>query len=143
MVHYKKKYPNGNKGELIKLRKMHFGSYEHQLDKKPYGACVLKRKAIAELIMAKLHQYDSLYYHLIAYCIMPNHVHFLADFSKQLEGQDLLLNDEELNYTQLHKVMQYIKGGSAREINLQLLLALVLSLIDSLKYLLSVITSLE
>jgi len=29
--------------------------YEYQLDKKPYGSCVLKRREVAEIIMAKLH----------------------------------------------------------------------------------------
>jgi REP element-mobilizing transposase RayT len=52
---------------------------------------------------------------------MPNHVHFLANFERQLlDKNKFQLNHEELNYKQLSKIMQYIKGGSAREINLHL-----------------------
>ncbi|MCK5830567.1 MAG: transposase [Methylococcales bacterium] len=45
-------------------------------------------------------QKDSVLYELIAFCIMPNHVHFLI---KPLDN--------------LARVMQLIKGGSAKLIN--------------------------
>jgi len=116
----KKQFPTDYKKRLTTPRKLHFKNYEHQLDTSPYGSCILRQPKIAQIVVDKLKQYDGKYYDLLCYCIMPNRVHFLADFSRQLEGKDWLLDDEDLNYTQLDKVMKYIKGGSARSINLAL-----------------------
>ena len=57
-------------------------------------------------------------YDLITYCIMPNHVHVLMDFSRQIVDKEGFYRDEiPENYTQLDKVMKLIKGGSAYEAN--------------------------
>lgn len=105
--------------QLIYHRKKLFTKYEHQLDTQPYGSCILNQPSIANIIIERLKQYDGQYYDLKTYCIMPNHVHFLADFSRQLVDKDnFWLDETELNYVQLNRVMQYIKGGSARYINL-------------------------
>ncbi len=102
-------------------RKRMFGKYEQQLEDKPYGECILKNAAAANLMVEKIREFDGKYYDLWAFCVMPNHVHALLDFSRQLidEDQILLLNEPE-EYKQLDYVMMLIKGGSARTINLAL-----------------------
>src|SRR5882757_8368796 len=39
------------------------------------GACWLARPDIAELVEAALFYFDNDRYHLLSWCIMPNHVH--------------------------------------------------------------------
>jgi REP element-mobilizing transposase RayT len=43
------------------------------------GCCVLRHPVIAELVQDSLLQFDSERYHIIAWCIMPNHVHVLLE----------------------------------------------------------------
>jgi putative transposase len=42
-----------------------------------HGACHLRREDIAAIVEAALHHFDATRYDLIAWCIMPNHVHTL------------------------------------------------------------------
>ena len=58
---------------------------------------------VLELLSDFLKRKDEVLYELIAFCIMPNHVHFLI---KPLD--------------KLARVMQLIKGGSAKLINEQM-----------------------
>ncbi|MFK7948276.1 MAG: transposase [Saprospiraceae bacterium] len=115
----KEQFPADYEKRLQIERKRQFVKYEKVLDKNPIGQCILNIPQVATTVSEKLKQYHDKYYSLIAYCIMPNHVHFLANFERQLlDNEQFRLNHEELEYTQLSQVMQYIKGGSAREINL-------------------------
>ena len=44
-----------------------------------YGACWLRQPAIATLVENALFHFDGQRYRLIAWCIMPNHVHVLIE----------------------------------------------------------------
>ena len=44
-----------------------------------YGACWLKQPAIADIVEDALLHWDGQRYRLLAWCIMPNHVHVLAE----------------------------------------------------------------
>ena len=94
----------------LKTQKYYFGKFDHQLDDKPYGECYLKKPEVAQIVKDKLHELDGQFYKLMAYCIMPNHVHLLLDFSVQLKNEDD-------NYVELWKVLKRIKGGTAVVIN--------------------------
>lgn len=99
----------------IKQLKYEFSfRYDKYLDQKRFENCFLKNKQVAAIVAGKLHQYDGEYYELEAYTIMPNHVHLLIDTSLQLEKEK---SDSDSKYTQLDKIMQLIKGGSAFEAN--------------------------
>ncbi|MBL6650676.1 MAG: transposase [Reyranella sp.] len=50
------------------------------------GACWLRRPEIAELTQDALLHFDSVRYRLLAWCIMPNHVHVVAEM---LDGHSL------------------------------------------------------
>jgi putative transposase len=43
-----------------------------------YGACVLRRLELAQLVADSLRHFDGVRYHLSDFVIMPNHVHLLA-----------------------------------------------------------------
>jgi putative transposase len=102
--------------QLAIERKRLFGHFEHQLDRQPYGSCVLRQPQVAYALLDKFLQYDRQWYDLQVCTVMPNHVHALMDFSCQVanaEAQAWTEND----YVQLDTVMRQIKGGSAFEIN--------------------------
>ncbi len=50
------------------------------------GACWLKQPRIAELVENTLLHFDGVRYRLLAWCIMPNHVHAIIE---QVEGEPL------------------------------------------------------
>jgi putative transposase len=103
--------------ELYKEHKRHFARVDHILDTIQYGPDWLKNPSVAESVKKKLHQYDTVNYELLAYCIMANHVHIVVDTAVQLDG--LTTNDTitSANYIQLHVALKHIKGGSARVSN--------------------------
>jgi len=43
------------------------------------GACYLRDERIAEIVQGALKHFDGVRYHLIAWCIMPNHLHVLIE----------------------------------------------------------------
>jgi REP element-mobilizing transposase RayT len=108
--------PIEQENQLVRLRKLIFGKYEVQLDGKPYGDCHMETPEVARIIFDKIKQYDGLYYQLHALSVMPNHVHFLADTSIQLDG-DADVDDMPPGYKQVNEWMKLIKGGSAYAIN--------------------------
>ncbi len=86
-----------NSKEAIELRKR-IEKYEDS----GHGACYLRDERIAALVAQALRQFDGQRYHLVAWCIMPNHVHVLI---QQIEGHPLA------------KVIQSWKSFTAHEAN--------------------------
>ena len=48
------------------------------------GSCTLRHPAMAAVMEETLHKFDSIRYRLLAWCIMPNHVHVLIQPSESL-----------------------------------------------------------
>ena len=116
--HLKKEFPDDYVYRLGDARRRDFTKYDHQLDSKSYGACYLKQQAVAEILTAKMQEYNGSLYDLQAFSIMPNHVHVLFSMATQVVGPDGSWPEEiPENYVQLDKVMQLIKGGSSYSIN--------------------------
>ena len=67
-----------------------------------HGSCVLEQAKLREIVVDSLHFYDGRGIDLDCYVVMPNHVHCVFALR---EGK------------KLEKVMQSIKGFSAREVN--------------------------
>jgi putative transposase len=67
-----------------------------------YGSCLLRETRCAALVEEALLQADAERYRLLAWCVMPNHVHVVA---QQIEG------------FRLGDVVQAWKSTSAHEIN--------------------------
>ena len=66
-----------------------------------HGSCLLREPTLAEAVAEQLRLHDGPWYDLIAYVIMPNHVHVLVRMRGVSIGQ----------------VVQVWKGASARAIN--------------------------
>ncbi|MBL7794853.1 MAG: hypothetical protein JNK77_21125 [Saprospiraceae bacterium] len=114
----KKEFPVDYERRIRDACKRNFGKYDHQLDKKPYGACYLRLPEVAEIVAAKLQQYDGTHYDLQVYTIMPNHVHVQFSMAPQLgEMPESWPDEAPTHYVQLNEIMQLIKGGSAYSIN--------------------------
>ena len=114
----KKLKGNIDRNDRYKLSKIIFKKYDHQLDNAPYGGCYLNIPEVAKIVTNKLHSLDGNLYDLIAYTIMPNHVHLLIDTSIQLvDENNFFLPEVPENYKQLDQIMKLIKGGSARQAN--------------------------
>jgi putative transposase len=84
-----------------------FGKLDEALAKQNMGTTWLKDKQIASLVVESLHYGDNRQYELDAYCIMPNHVHLVCT----------PLSQENKEYVAIAKIMQSIKGYTARKAN--------------------------
>jgi REP element-mobilizing transposase RayT len=67
-----------------------------------YGECFLKEQKIAEIVKNSLLKFDGERYKLIAWVIMPNHIHLLL---------------KSLNGWELNKILQSFKSFTASEAN--------------------------
>lgn len=113
----KVKKEDGHGDEIYREQKRYVARIERTLDGCQYGPDWLKNPTIAELVAKRIQDADGKGYELLAYCIMPNHVHLVVDTANQL---DTLQPDEAVtpgNYRQLYQTLGLIKGGSAFEAN--------------------------
>ena len=104
--------------EKLKILHKRFEDFEDHLDLFSYGQCHLKKLEVANILSKKILSFNGLYYTLLAYSIMPNHVHMIVDTSIQL-NKDWNYENEEIpkDYIQVNSWMQLIKGGSSFLIN--------------------------
>ena len=63
--------------EYSELKSEYFKLYDDYLDKALSGFAWLKVREIAEIVKASIHFRDGKEYSLIAYTIMPNHIHMV------------------------------------------------------------------
>ena len=99
-------------------QKRAFGRYDNHLDNNILGKFELAKPEAAEIMANKMLQYDGSLYDLLAFTIMPNHVHLLIDTSVQLiDENNLFLTEVPENYVPLFQIMKLIKGGGAFEVN--------------------------
>ncbi|MDX1910700.1 MAG: transposase [Saprospiraceae bacterium] len=96
---------------LYLLQRDYFRKLDASLDQCLCGATHLANPIIAGKITEQLRRFDHQWYRLLAYTIMPNHVHVLLDFSIQ---------SDKTAYVSLSEVMNRIKGASARNAHLAL-----------------------
>ncbi len=100
-IRQNKKLSEKEKNEaLYAEEKRFFGKYDKALEKYATHDDFLKKPEIAQIVADKMHEYDTKYYDLIAYCIMSNHVHLLFD-TANYENADM------------SQIMNLIKGNSA------------------------------
>jgi REP element-mobilizing transposase RayT len=63
--------------ERDKIRRFLFARVDEHLDS-GFGSCWMQRPAIAKLVADALKFFDGRRYDLLAWCVMPNHVHVVA-----------------------------------------------------------------
>lgn len=108
------KAPPELRGLLIhNERKRYFARYDALLDAIREGPDYLRQPDVADTVRKELHRFDGEFYDLLAYCIMPNHVHILIDTSLQLPANFDDADLDSLNYKPLDVIMKRIKGPSA------------------------------
>ena len=94
-------------------RKRFFAQYDALLDKCNSGPIYLANPEIAQIVSKELHRFDGHLYDLIAYSIMPNHVHVLFNTACQIpDGLDISLW-EMIEFEPLNSIMKRIKGPTA------------------------------
>ena len=112
----KEKYPHRHIHRIYQAQKRFFVQYDQVLDKAGFGACLLGKYEIAACLENTLFSLHRDLYELLAYSIMPNHVHLLIDTRIQLQRHEGDLHA----YQPLWRIMKRIKGSSSRAINQQL-----------------------
>ena len=85
-----------------------FGKWDDALDTSKTGIRHLANPKVAKLIVESLHFRDGKVYELIAYCIMPNHVHIVFTPLEENKGKCYPLS----------KIMHSLKRHTAHEANL-------------------------
>jgi len=108
---------NTLKTEKTILEKHLFAKFDEWLDACNRGPQWLKNERIARTVSEKIQELDGRRYRLIAYSIMPNHVHLLMnldDYDKTDEGN---LKGTTKNYP-LTDSLRLLKGSTARFCNI-------------------------
>ncbi len=96
--------------EAYREHRRMFGLWDQALDAAQSGPFWLRDSQIAELVAESLHHCDGKTYDLIAYCIMPNHVHTVYTPLPRADG----------TYHAMSAIMHSLKRYTAREPNLLL-----------------------
>lgn len=81
------------------------GRIEERLLNNGYGSCLFKKSELREVITSAIKHYSPSHYTIVAYVIMPNHVHLLVHFHSDINPE---------------RIMQSIKSYSSHQINLKL-----------------------
>lgn len=102
-----------NKYKIEKRFSIEYGNW---LDKSNTEKTWLYTPEIADILCKKIHEMDHRFYFLIAYCIMPNHVHLLI----QLRDGGQINHKGKTKTYPLADVLRLLKGSSARKCNLLL-----------------------
>jgi putative DNA methylase len=109
----------------LRVHKQMFLAYDHHLDQVD-KLDWLARPDVAPIIRENLYHHDGHKYHLLAYCIMPNHVHVLFQpiMTEDPEQSADRLPPEEVHSDEfsdkrspLAKIMHSLKSYTANRIN--------------------------
>ncbi|TPG67593.1 REP-associated tyrosine transposase [Hymenobacter nivis] len=84
--------------------KRFFGAFDAALDCATQGPCYLNCPAEAAIVQASLHFLDGPGYELLAYCLMPNHVHLVVHLPLE-------------TIAPLARTLQRLKSHTARQLN--------------------------
>jgi putative transposase len=128
VTNYKKEYeyelalieldkPPDMEEKIYKLQKIFFKKYDELLHAQKDGPHHFNNPDISQILAEQIMRFDDQWYETLAFSIMSNHCHWVADFSKQFDGLDPLEPITEHNYTQLFTVMKRIKGATSRYAN--------------------------
>ncbi len=88
---------------LEEEHKRYFGHFDNYLDKVITEIRWLSNSNVAEIVKNAILFYDQKEYDVIAFCIMPNHVHLIADMQRM--------------NVPLHSILQRVKSYSAVKAN--------------------------
>jgi REP-associated tyrosine transposase len=98
------------------IEEKYFERYDDYLDRHKTGPHWLQGENIAEIVIKETHIMDGSRYLLMAYCIMPNHVHLLI---KSLIKESASHRGRSAKYP-VAETLRLLKGRTARNCNLEL-----------------------
>lgn len=96
------------------IQKKHFGKYDAWLDRCENSPRWLEKAEIASIVANEIQRMKGERYSLIAYCIMPNHVHLLLELLSPIKAQ----HDGRTAKYPLTDTLRLLKGRTARACNL-------------------------
>jgi REP element-mobilizing transposase RayT len=107
---------NHRADERHKIEERHFGRYDNWLDQCDYGPRWLQVDNIAQIVSKEMHHLNGDRYQLLAYCIMPNHVHLLIE---SLVRERAPHQGKSAKYP-VTDTLRLLKGRTAHDCNLEL-----------------------
>ena len=111
--------PKVRKEKYEEFKYEYFQLFDDYMDKSIIGNQWLKQKLVADIVKEAIHYRDGKEYDLIAYTIMPNHVHLV--FLPYVERIDnSLKRGSERNTVSLYivtKILQHLKKNTAIKCN--------------------------
>jgi putative transposase len=119
-------HKNEQAKKISEEQNRHFSKFDALLDKGSTGPMWLKDDRVASIVAEAMHYRDGAEYELIAYCIMPNHVHLVIYMFENVEQTSVCSNGHDRtevrstahfqNY-KLVRVLRNFKGSTSREAN--------------------------
>ncbi len=107
---------NATADERYRIEKKHFGYYDHWLDQCKFGPRWLQTDNIAQIVANEMKSLNNDRYWLMAYCIMPDHVHLLIE---SLLNEQANHQGKSASYP-VTDTLRLLKGRTAHDCNLKL-----------------------
>jgi REP element-mobilizing transposase RayT len=107
---------NGVLAERHEIEKKHFERYDDWLARCEFGPRWLQTDKIADIVAKEIHNLNGNRYQLMAYCIMPNHVHLLIE---SVVVEVAKHQGKSARYP-VTETLRLLKGRTARYCNLEL-----------------------
>lgn len=107
---------NTTLAERHEVEKNHFERYDDWLDRCDFGPRWLQTVSIARIVAREIHNLNRDRNRLMAYCIMPNHVHLLIE---SLIREQANHRGKSAKYP-VTETLRLLKGRTARDCNLEL-----------------------
>ena len=78
------------------------------LDDKPYGSCLLAQPQLRKIVEEEIMRYDGLHYDVLAFVIMPNHVHILFRTFPKYTISSIMHSIKRISSFRIRKLMPSI-----------------------------------
>ncbi len=111
--------PEKFESRKYRLEKRYFAEFDRWLDTCTEGPQWLKDERVAQIVANKIHDFDNKRYHLIAYCIMSNHVHLVIEQTGVERISESNIKGKTKSYL-LADTLRLLKGGTSRLSNIEL-----------------------
>lgn len=99
--------------ERYNIQKKYFGRYDAYLDQMTHGPTWLRDPVIAGIVIQEMQRLHGTHYDIVAFCVMPNHVHLLVDCALYDDEK----RDNKRHPSVLSHALKLLKGRSARYAN--------------------------
>jgi len=97
---------------LRQTRKRLFARFDDTLDLEKYGHAHLREPALAQIVADEILRRDGSDYALLAYAVLPNHVHLLIDLHSTLVEDPALDDLESYQHPPLREIIGKIQNAT-------------------------------